>query len=273
MIQTDWQLQRYAQFIKLMKKHQPKLVVIDSLIGCSGGRAFDENKSDFATPLYWLTKNNGVLFPKATILIVHHANKNGGFRGTSAIRDAVDETWALRKPTDEERGVVGAHSRLITIEKSRSGRMGTQLVMQMQDDLSFTISDFTPEVDETNTSPASVTDRVLQKLRVVYPESRTKDDLVCDKLIDGKPAAIHKSLQRLEKRGLIVSDAPKGSQAKNWTAVLARGELKEVSTVPIKPVLERDLGVDTTPGQSGGVQGLFDGAVEIELSNEEAGHI
>jgi hypothetical protein len=72
---------------------------------------------------------------------------------------------------------------------------------------------------------------------------------------------------------LIVSDAPKGSQAKNWTAVLARGELKEVSTVPIKPVMERDLGVDTTPGQSRGVQGLFDGAVEIELSNEEAGHI
>ena len=151
--------------------------------------------------------------------------------------------------------------------------MGTQLVMQMQDDLSFTISDFTPEVDETNTSPASVTDRVLQKLRVVYPESRTKDDLVCDPLIDGKPAAIHKSLQRLEKRGLIVSDVPKTSQAKNWTAVLARGELTGVSTVPIKPVMERDLTLDTTPGQSRGVQGVFDGAVEIELSEDEAGHI
>ena len=273
MIQTDWQLQRYAQFIKLMKKHQPKLVVIDSLIGCSGGRAFDENKSDFATPLYWLTKNNGVLFPKTTILIVHHANKNGGFRGTSAIRDAVDETWALRKPTDEERGVVGAYSRLITIEKSRSGRMGTQLVMQMQDDLSFTISDFTPEVDENNTSPASVTDRVLQKLRVVYPESRTKDDLVCDPLIDGKPAAIHKSLQRLEKRGLVVSNVPKHTQSKTWKAVLARGEGEIVSTVPTKPVMERDLPLDTTPGQVKGVQGLFDGAVEIELSGEEAGHI
>ena len=174
MIQTDWQLQRYAQFIKLMKKHQPKLVVIDSLIGCSGGRAFDENKSDFATPLYWLTKNNGVLFPKG-----HHPHRSPRqqewwLQGTSAIRDAVDETWALRKPTDEERGVVGAHNRLITIEKSRSGRMGTQLVMQMQDDLKLTISDFTPEVDETNTSPASVTDRVLQKLRVVYPESHQR---------------------------------------------------------------------------------------------------
>ena len=273
MIQTDWQLQRYAQFIKLMKKHQPKLVVIDSLIGCSGGRAFDENKSDFATPLYWLTKNNGVLFPKTTILIVHHANKNGGFRGTSAIRAAVDETWALRKPTDEEKRSVGAHSRFITIEKSRSGRMGTQLVMQMQDDLSFTISDFTPAINETDTSPASVTDRVLQKLRVVYPETRTKDDLVCDPLIDGKPAAIQKSLQRLEKRGLVVSAVPENNQAKTWKAVLARGEGERVSTAPINPLLERDLPLDTTPGQSQGVQGLFDGAVEIELTEEEAGHI
>ena len=273
MIQTDWQLQRYAQFIKLMKKHQPKLVVIDSLIGCSGGRAFDENKSDFATPLYWLTKNNGVLFPKTTILIVHHANKNGGFRGTSAIRDAVDETWALRKPTDEEKRSVGAHSRFITIEKSRSGRMGTQLVMQMQDDLSFTISDFTPAINETDTSPASVTDRVLQKLRVVCPETRTKDDLVCDPLIDGKPAAIQKSLQRLEKRGLVVSAVPENNQAKTWKAVLARGEGERVSTAPINPLLERDLPLDTTPGQSQGVQGLFDGAVEIELTEEEAGHI
>ena len=50
MLLTDWSLQRYAQFIKLMETVQPKLVVIDSLIGCSGGRAFDENKSDFATP-------------------------------------------------------------------------------------------------------------------------------------------------------------------------------------------------------------------------------
>ena len=132
---------------------------------------------------------------------------------------------------------------------------------------------FTPEVDENNTSPASVTDRVLQKLRVVYPESRTKDDLVCDNLINGKPAAIQKSLQRLEKRGLIVSDVPKGSQTKTWTAVLARGEGKRVSTVPINPALERDLPLDTTPGQGKGVQGLFDGAVEIEMSSEEAGHI
>ena len=228
-LQTDWQLQYYAQFIKLMERYEPKLVVIDSLIGCSGGRAFDENKSDFAQPLYWLTRNNGVLFPKTTILIIHHANKNGGFRGTSAIRDAVDETWALTKPSEEEASKIGRYSRLITIEKSRSGRSGTSLVMQMQDDLSFTISDYTPEVDRTNTSPASVSDRVLQKLRIVHPESRSTNDLVDDPLLEGKPAAIRKSLQRLLKRGLIEfsnekETSPAGKTLQSYKAVLARGE-------------------------------------------------
>ena len=268
---TDWQLQRYAQFVKLMHKHQPKLVVIDSLIGCSGGRAFDENKSEFAQPLYWLTKNNGVLFPATTILIVHHANKNGGFRGTSAIRDAVDETWALRQPTDEEKRSIGAHSRLITIEKSRSGRSNTQLVMQMTDDLSFTVSDFTPAVDEKDTSPASVTGRVLQRLVAAWPDSRSRDDLFYDSLIRGSSAAIRKSLQRLEKRGLIVSDVPKESQTKNYKAVLARGEGSEVSHTPIDPSAGAEYALGQEPGTALTCPTLLDGSVEVVFGADDVG--
>ena len=260
---TDWQLQRYAQFVKLMHKHQPKLVVIDSLIGCSGGRAFDENKSEFAQPHSWHTKNNGVLFPATTILIVHHANKNGGFRGTSAIRDAVDETWALRQPTDEEKRSIGAHSRLITIEKSRSGRSNTQLVMQMTDDLSFTVSDFTPAVDEKDTSPASVTGRVLQRLVAAWPDSRSRDDLFYDSLIRGSSAAIRKSLQRLEKRGLIVSDVPKESQSKNYKAILARGEGSEVSHIPIDPSAGAEYTLGQEPGTALTCPTLLEGSVEV----------
>ena len=249
-IQTDWQLQRYAQFVKLMHDIKPKLVVIDSLIGCSGGRAFDENKSDFATPLYWLTRNNGVLFPATTILIVHHANKQGGFRGTSAIRDAVDETWSLKKP-DNAIGSLPAHCRLITIEKSRSGRSGTQLVMRMEDDLSFSISDYTPEVDSGNNAPSSITDRVLQRLRVIHPRTATRSDLNADPVIGGNVAAIRKSLQRLEKRNLIevVGSVPTGD-GKNtsdvYKAVLACGALRESVPPSENPVAGTDLGWDTS---------------------------
>ena len=222
-IQTDWQLQRYARFIKLMQEHPPKLVVIDSLIGCSGGRAFDENKSDFAQPLYWLTRNNGVLFPKTTILIIHHANKNGGFRGTSAIRDAVDETWKLSKPTQEQVNKVGRSSRFITIEKSRSGRMGTQMVMKMNDDLTFSIADYTPEVSNDSESPTTVQDKVLQKLRKIHPETYTINQMIHDPMVDGKDAAIRKSFQRLIKKGLIELIEDEESN-KSYKAILACGE-------------------------------------------------
>ena len=233
---------------------KPKLVVIDSLIGCSGGRAFDENKSDFATPLYWLTRNNGVLFPATTILIVHHANKQGGFRGTSAIRDAVDETWALKKPSKEqvEKGIAPVHSRLITIEKSRSGRSGTSLLMRMEDDLSFSVADFTPEVDQSNTSPSSVQDRVLQRLRVIHPRTATKTDLNADPLVGGKVAAIGKALQRLTKRGLItevlLQDETRYTK-KTYQAVLACGALPEVVHHKQIPSAGTDVRVDNEGGQ------------------------
>jgi len=252
---TDWQLQRYAQFTKMMEKVQPKLVVIDSLIGCSGGRAFDENKSDFATPLYWLTRNNGVLFPATTILIIHHANKQGGFRGTSAIRDAVDETWALKKPSKEqiESGNAPQHSRIITIEKSRAGRSGTSLIMRMEDDLSFSVADFTPEVDPGNTSPSGITDRVLQRLRTGYPRTFSRTELNSDPVVGGKVDAIRKSLQRLVKRGLVevVGSAPAPDGKNNldlYQAVLARGEIPGKCPNQAKPSDGADSGLGQKMG-------------------------
>ena len=202
-IQNNWQLEYQAQFIELMESFQPKLVVIDSLIGCSGGRSFDENKAEFADPLSWLTRNNGSAFPETTILVIHHSNKQGGIRGTSAIPAAVDETWELTKPNEEEARKNGQHSRMIEIKKSRSMREGTRLLMQMQEDLSFKLTDYTPEVDRSDTTPASITDRVLQKIRMVHPDSLTVDDFLSDKLIGGSGGAIRKALERLRKRHLI----------------------------------------------------------------------
>ena len=227
-IQQGWQLKRYNEFCKLIDKHKPALVVIDSLIGCSSGDSFDENKSEFAAPLYWLSKNNGVMFPPTTIVIIHHANKTGGFRGTSAIRDAVDETWALKRPSGEINSLP-ANCRLINIEKSRSGRGGTSLKMQMEADLTFSVSDFMPEVDETKTTPDGIVDRVLMKIRTIYPRTVTRTELNADPLVGGRVAAITKSLQRLEKKGLIevAMEEPKkggGRPIKHYKAVLARGE-------------------------------------------------
>jgi hypothetical protein len=221
-----WDLNWYLRFVKLIQKHQPALVIIDSITGCSRGSAFDENRKEFAGPIYWLANNNGRLFPACTILLIHHSNKSGGFRGTTAIRDAVDEVWSLRKPTDKQVEVVGPATRFITVDKSRAGRGGSKLLLTMEDDLTFSLRDYI-EVGVETASPASVVDRVLQRLRVASPDGRLRSDLNADPLCGSKVAAIKKALQRLEARGLIFAElepAPTkpGSFAKRYFALLSR---------------------------------------------------
>jgi len=223
-----WDLNWYLRFVKLVEKHKPALVVIDSITGCSRGSAFDENRKEFAGPLYWLANNNGRLFPPCTILVVHHSNKAGGFRGTTALRDAVDEVWNLRKPSDKEMERVGFSSRLITVEKSRAGRGGSKLLLKMLEDLTFELKDYV-ELTTESATPASIVDRVLQRLRSAAKsnEGRTRQDLHSDPLCGGSVVGIKKALQRLEARGLISStEEPSskraGSSVKRYFALLSR---------------------------------------------------
>lgn len=271
-IRTDWSLQYYARFVRLVEQLKPTLIVVDSLIGCSGGKAFDENKSDFATPLYWLTRNNGVLFPATTIVIIHHANKQGGFRGSSAINDAVDEVWQLRKPTDQEVERVGRNARLVVVGKSRAGRSGSCLILEQQSDLTFRLSDYAVEELSTD-APGGVVDRVLARLRVVHPATRTRAELCADPLCGGSVAAIRKALQRLAKRGLVrvarTSPRSRGGCPENhYEAVLQvspRGDIVCSSPNGEKP----SAGAGSATGQTLGQEGVCPTA-QPEFSTDSA---
>jgi hypothetical protein len=219
-----WDLNWYYRFVKLIEKHQPKLVIIDSITGCSRGSAFDENKKEFASPIYWLANNNGRTFPACTILLIHHANKTGGFRGSTAIRDAVDEVWGLRRPDKRQVEQTGYNARLITVEKSRAGRDGSRLLMKLENDLTFSLADYV-EIDVDSASPASIVDRVLQRLRAAYPRAMSRSDLAADALCGGSVAAIGKALQRLSSRGLVevAGQSSTGARPSNlYQAVLSR---------------------------------------------------
>ena len=256
-----WDLNWYMRFVKLIQKHQPKLVIIDSITGCSRGSAFDENKKEFAGPLYWLANNNGRLFPPCTIVVVHHSNKAGGFRGTTALRDSCDEVWSLRKPSDKELERVGFSSRLITIEKSRAGRGGSKLLLKMLEDLTFELKDFV-EITTDSATPASIIDRVLQRLRSAAKngEGRTREELNADPLCGGSVTGIKKALQRLEARGLISTTEepnPKraGSSRKRFFALLSRDMCVRECPPIEKPSLELES----------------DGGTRLEVSPQNSG--
>jgi hypothetical protein len=239
-----WDLNWYLRFVKLIQKHQPALVIIDSITGCSRGSAFDENRKEFAGPMYWLANNNGRLFPACTILLVHHSNKSGGFRGTTAIRDAVDEVWSLRKPSEREQEEVGASTRIIRIEKSRTGRGGAKLLLKMLEDLTFELKDYV-EMTAESATPASIVDRVLTRLRV-SPTGRTQGELHSDPQCGGSVVAIRKALQRLMARGLVESAVEphpekKGTKVNRYFAVLSRDMCGSKCPTTPKPSVEQEI--------------------------------
>ena len=207
----------YPWFIQQMEKHRPKFVVWDSVTACMRGCAFDQNKAEYAEPLYWYSAENGESFPATTIVFIHHANKEGGFRGSTALEDAVDESWAIRRPDKAELERVGTSARLITITKSREGNEGKQLVLRQQADLTFELKDL--PVDTTGEEgPASIVDRVLQRLRT-RGLPMTRKELNADPVVGGSVEGIRKALERLEDRGLVTSQGK--ASYKQFSAVLA----------------------------------------------------
>jgi hypothetical protein len=208
----------YPWFIQQIEEHRPKLVVWDSVTACMRGCAFDQNKAEYAEPLYWYSAENGESFPATTIVFIHHANKEGGFRGTTALEDGVDESWAIRRPDKGEKERVGAAARLITINKSREGNEGKQLVLRQQADLTFELKDLPAEGVEEG-SPASIVDRVLQRLRT-RGVPMTRKELNADPVVGGSVEGIRKALERLVDRGLVTTEGK--ASYKRFQAVSAR---------------------------------------------------
>ena len=97
----------------LAEKHQAKLIILDNLSTLWRG---DENEAQAWGPVQdWLI---GVRSKGRSVLIVHHAGKSGGQRGTSRREDALDVVLALRRP--ESCGIGTAASFNVAFEKSRS---------------------------------------------------------------------------------------------------------------------------------------------------------
>ena len=197
--EPDFNLYKRVQFVKTMNRIKPAMICIDSLSSCSGAKAGDENKAEFAQPLYWLNVNNGVLWPECTIIVLHHAAKHGGARGSSAIAAAVAEVWNISKPKQDSG--LATDQRVITVGKSRINRSGEILIQTQNEDLTVSLVE-AKRPEEMQTRAGTVAERIMNRLQTSkQPLSRL--DLNADPLVGGSVAAIKKTLQRLENRGVV----------------------------------------------------------------------
>ena len=149
----EWDMSWYNRFKKIQgPKEAPKydLVVIDSLDGCNDSNPYEENRREYALPLKKLARRNGEDFGACTIIVIHHNNRNGSFRGTSAIRAAVDETWNMQKVGVKELAETNLQfgTRIVTVEKSRDDREGQRMAFSLLPDYTYAIGPV-PDTEKT----------------------------------------------------------------------------------------------------------------------------
>ena len=207
----EWDMQWYRRFCKYQTAAKYDLVVIDSLDGCNDSNPYEENKREFALPLKRLARRNGVDFPACSIVIIHHNTKEGKFRGTSAIKAACDETWNMKRATQNEIVEFGLapQSRIVEVEKSRDDREGQKLIFRLMPDFTYLIG----HMKRVSTGVLTPNDHTLDLLDLLREEAKPwcAAELYANEAVGGKhrERAIRYGLQRLEQQGLIKRcDAP-----------------------------------------------------------------
>jgi len=211
---TEWDMQWYSRFKKMQNKYAYDLIIIDSLDGCNDSNPYEENRREYALPIKKLVRRNGQDFPACSIIIIHHNTKEGKFRGTSAIKNAVDETWNMRKLSLNDAAEMGltANSRLVSVEKSREDREGLNMIFTLLPDYTYSI---TPAPERTEEVVVDTPNKhTLDILRFMRKENKPFciKDLVEHDTLGGahRKRAIIYSLNKLEDQKLIKEvDVPK----------------------------------------------------------------
>jgi hypothetical protein len=194
-IYFKWQFSQMSQLREKIEQEQPKLVVIDSLTSCNRNTAVEEKNVEYARTLYEL--RDIAMETGCAVIVLHHENKNGQVRGTTAIKANVSEVWHL-KSCDK----LSSTHRLLEIEKSRAGCNGTRQLQLDTYDLSWQDQgEYEPNSKEGQTSSLSTGAKLLGFLKerpgVIFEPSELAQEF-------GKSRdAIRKALARLHKSGLL----------------------------------------------------------------------
>ena len=252
----EWDMTWYAKFKKIQKKNKYDLIVIDSLDGCNDANPYEENRREYALPIKRLARRNGKDFDACTIVIIHHNTKEGKFRGTSAIKNAVDETWNMRKLSmnDAAEMNVDVRTRLVTVEKSRDDREGLKMLFTLLSDYTYRISS-APETtgERIVDTPNQHTINILKVLRK-QDRAWCIKDLVEDDFVGGihrKRAIIYGVDKLLGQKLIYECDPPKdaktgGRPAKYYRAI-GKAKKEHFSLTPPKSVYKlenTDSGTD-----------------------------
>lgn len=192
----NWSFEHMPLLIQDLQQYEPELVLIDSLTYANRFSSYTENEVAYARPVLELTGLANEY--NTSFVLIHHANKNGDIRGSSAIFNAVSEVWKIEKDTSP---YATPNDRFLSVEKSRSRSSGKKYKLIFEpENLGFTFAgeeetDITKQVDSTCKT------KILEFLRRYPNVHYTAEDLCSN--INYARGTVNKALSWLVSDGLV----------------------------------------------------------------------
>ncbi len=192
-IRFGWSAENMPTLIQDIQQFQPDFVMIDSLSTANKFSIYKESDMEYARPLLemaGLAAESG-----CTFLIVHHTNKEGGVRGTTAIRNAVSEVWHLY--SDSSKGAL-PNDRILEINKSRSRSSGKKYKLFFNDEhLEFLYLGEDGEDKSTSTIRGQIKEFLKRHSNTRFTSEEISHRLNCS------PATARKLLGQMGADGII----------------------------------------------------------------------
>lgn len=238
-----WTFDQTLKLRTYLEQYKPLLCIFDSLSSSNLTSGVSENDPAYAAPLTQLT-NEIIPAYNTTAIVLHHNNRNGEFRGTSAIKAAVDEMWEIRRPTAADVNVPQVGAAIIDITKSRMDLWGSWLATYDPDTRVYHSGPWeryvAPEDGDADTQPQTTGDRVR-----LWFESRNDDEYYTYRdlhtaytFVDVPLPTIKSAVTSLVNRGVLErfssSQRPARFRATNRRGLQASEEV-EVVAQPVQP--------------------------------------
>lgn len=197
-ILTRWGFTQIHKLRHWIEANRPALVVIDSLTTANRGNRSEEKDTPYAHGLLDLRDIADQY--GCTIWILHHSNRQGGLRGTTAIDASVSEVWRLRRRENGE-NLTDLH-RVLEVGKSRAECSGKYLLSLEPEDYSWKW-----EGDYSTDSQPSSSAPLLEFFNKNQGTWFDPDELAAyHGFGGGKRDAVRMQCQRLARKGLIKSE-------------------------------------------------------------------
>lgn len=198
-IETTWNFTEVEQLREWIARERPLFVAIDSLTSSNRYSQVSERSERYASILYSLRDIANEY--QCTIMLLHHANKNGGMRGSTAIAANVSEVWSFqgeqKQCSLDEESVV----RTLAIEKTRCTRPKQYRLQLNPETLSWQLIGELQPHSQANTTPA-----ILLKLLGEVPGGRfTAVQLA--QLSGINRETVRRNLEQLAREGFLHKEA------------------------------------------------------------------